>query len=70
MTATATADVALGGERIRGAERRVRRHRLQRPHEARRLRRHVQAGADDHARKRLLAGEAFPDRAEDGHLPV
>ena len=63
-------DVLLRGERVRRAQRDVRPTRLQRPHQARRLRRHVQARADDDARERPLAGEALTDRAEDGHLPV
>jgi hypothetical protein len=63
-------DVVLRGERVRRAERDVGAPGAQRPHEARRLGRHVQAGADRDARERPLAGEALADRTEDGHLPV
>ena len=63
-------DVVLGRERVRRRQRDVGASGLQRPDQHGGLGGDVQAGADDDARERLLAGEAFPDRAQDGHLPV
>ena len=63
-------DVVLGRERVRRAEHDVRAARLQRAHQVRRLRRHVQARRDAVAVQRLLRLESLPDRREHRHLPV
>ncbi len=59
--------VVLRGQRVRGAEDDLRAARLERLHEVRRLRRHVQAGRDAHALEGLILLEALLDHIEDRH---
>ena len=63
-------DVILRGERVRRAQRDLGAPGPQRADQVGRLRGHVQAGADLHARQRLLAREALTERAEHRHLRV
>ena len=62
--------IVLGGQRVRSAQRDVRAGGRECAHEVRRLGGHVHAGADAHARERLLALEALADGREHGHVAV
>ena len=63
-------DVILSRERVGRADDHVRSARLERPHQVRRLGRHVQARRDPVAGQRELALEALADRGQHRHLPV
>ena len=64
------ADVVLRRERVGRADDDVGAARLERPHQVRRLRRHVQAGRDAVALEGLVTLEALANGLEHRHLPV
>ena len=63
-------DVVLGAERVAGAQHHVGAAGRQGAHEVGRLGGDVQAGADAHARERLLGREALADGLEHRHVHV